>query len=85
MIDKWEKLRTNSSASWEVFLGFVFWDGVSGEQNEGGISEGFWMWERETESSLFTLDFAFQVSALSDQRDLRTDSPVNCADAELSD
>lgn len=30
-----------SSAAWDIFLGFVFWDGVSGKQNKGAISESF--------------------------------------------
>lgn len=64
---------TYSSTSWEVFLGFVFWDGVGGGKNEGGISESFWMWERETEPSLFMLDFSLLFPTLSSQRDLRAD------------
>lgn len=36
-----KNLNTNNSASWEILLGFVHWDEVSGEQNKVGISEDF--------------------------------------------
>lgn len=71
MIEK--NLDTNSSASWEILLGFLLWDEVSGEQNKSGISEDFWMWEMGTESSLLTLSFSFQISALSNRRNLGTE------------